>query len=234
MDRRDFIVTSLFAGSAGLVGVSTSFAADFEDTDQPTVLPPKFAKVLFDGSNLSGWVSGTGGIPGWKLKDGYAEVVPGTGNIHTRETFSDFQLHVEFWLPLMPDATGQGRANSGVYLQGLYEVQVLDSFGLDSRNNDCGAIYEVAPPLRNACKRPERWQTYDIAFKAPRFDASGQLQEKGKVTVLQNGILIHHAQEVATPTRAAMRRDPTTPGPIMLQDHGNAVRYRNVWLIPAG
>jgi hypothetical protein len=114
MNRRDFIVTAFAAGSAESIAASPSSNADLDNTDQPAVPPPKSARVLFDGSSLAGWISGGGESPGWKLKDGYAEVVPGSGNIHTRDDFTDFQLHVEFWLPLMADATGQGRANSGV------------------------------------------------------------------------------------------------------------------------
>ncbi len=232
MKRRRFLSRTMLAGAAAMSGASRLLSQAQDDFDSPSVPPPKYAKVLFGGSSLAEWISSKGGSPEWIVRDGYVEVVPGSGNIHTRETFTDFQLHVEFWLPLMPEATGQGRANSGVYLQGLYEVQVLDSYGLDPRNNDCGAVYEVAPPIRNACRKPERWQAYDIAFRAPRFDASGQLQEKGRITVFQNAILIHHGQEVAKPTRAAMKLDSTKPGPVMLQDHGNPVRYRNVWLIP--
>ncbi len=232
MKRRRFLFRTMLAGAAAASGVGRLLPQAQDDLDSPTVPPPKYAKLLFGGSDLAEWISSKGGSPGWIVRNGYVEVVPGSGNIYTRETFTDFQLHVEFWLPLMPDATGQGRANSGVYLQGLYEVQVLDSYGLEPKNNDCGAIYEVAPPLRNACRKPERWQLYDIAFQAPRFDASGQVREKGRITVFQNGILIHHGQEVAKPTRAAMKLDPTKPGPVMLQDHGNSVRYRNVWLVP--
>ena len=231
MDRRDFMTAALVAGTAGIRRGSASAAAAQEDVDSPLLPPPKYARVLFDGTSLAGWLSRKGGPAGWKIENGYLEVVPTTGDIYTKETFTDFQLHVEFWVPLMPEAQGQARANSGVYLQGLYEVQVLDSFGLESKNNDCGAIYETAPPLRNACRRPERWQSYDIAFRAPRFAPDGTLLEKGRVTVFQNGILVHHAQEFAKSTRASMPLDPKKPGPIMLQDHGNPVRYRNLWII---
>ncbi len=232
MDRRDFVLTAFWGGAAAFAVPAAG--ADQDDMDWPAVPAPKYAEVLFDGTSLSGWLSRkTGGPAEWKLVDGAVEVIPGAGDIYTRRAFTDFQLHVEFRLPYMPEADGQARANSGVYLHGLYEVQVLDSYGLQPRNNDCGAIYETAPPLRNACRKPERWQGYDIAFRAPRFDAEGRIAEKGRVTVFQNGILIHHAQEVSRPTRASMSLDPTKPGPIMLQDHGNPVRYRNVWIIPA-
>src|SRR5262249_1531156 len=154
-----------------------------------------------------------------------------------------FKLHVEFRVPYMPKATGQGRGNSGVYVQGRYEVQVLDSYGLDSKDNDCGAIYEVAKPRVNACKAPTVWQSYDIDFTAPTW-AGGKIAEPAHITVRQNGVLIHDGvplvrknkegkEEVVKFTRAGMETDPCTPGPIMLQDHGNPVQFRNVWLLPA-
>jgi hypothetical protein len=192
---------------------------------------PKCATVLFDGTSLSGWLSRKGGPAGWKIEDGYAEVVPGTGDIYTKDTFTDFQLHVEFWLPLMADAKGQARANSGVYLQGRYEIQVLDSYGLDSQDNDCGAIYKVAAPLANACRKPETWQSYDVAFRAPRFDLAGNQTEKARVTVLHNGVTIHNNLEIPGPTGGALNLDAAGPGPILIQDHRDLVRYRNVWVI---
>lgn len=234
MRRRQFLAAGVAAGTFRFGFSSWSRPADLDDTDSILVPPPKYAIPLFGGKSLDGWVSRNGGPAKWKLEDGYAEVVPGTGDIYTKENFTDFQLHVEFWLPLMAEVTGQARANSGVYMQGLYEVQVLDSYGLVPRKDDCGAIYEIAAPLRNACKRPERWQTYDIAFRAPRFDQSGNLKTKGLITVIHNNILIQHAVELeGKGTRASMVRDPKIPGPILLQDHGNRVRYRNVWIIPA-
>lgn len=227
MTRRTFLVSS----GAGLALIPSISATTQEDA--PTLPPPKEATVLFDGTNLSQWLSRKNGPAGWKLKDGYMEVVPKSGDIYTKDAFGDFQLHLEFWLPYMPDAKGQARANSGVYLQGRYEVQVLDSYGLDPKDDDCGAIYKIAPPLLNACKKPERWQTYDIAFRAPRFDDAGRLKEKGRVTVFQNGILIHNHQELPGPTRASMYNDIAKRGPIQLQDHGNPIRYRSIWVIPS-
>ena len=168
---------------------------------------------------------------------GIAEVLPGTGDIVTKQHFTDFQLHVEFNVPLMPTARGQARGNSGVYMLGLYEVQVLDSYGLAPKNDDCGAIYEQSPPMVNACQPPGQWQTYDILFHAPRFDAAGALVEKPRISVLQNGLWIQDNFSISGPTRASMDADPHQPGPIMLQDHGNRVRYRDIWirpLVPAG
>ncbi|MBI3650147.1 MAG: DUF1080 domain-containing protein [Acidobacteria bacterium] len=193
--------------------------------------PSKYATVLFDGKDLSGWAARQGGEAKWKIKDGYMEVVPGTGDIHTKEGFGDCHLHVEFWLPLMADKQGQARANSGVYLQGRYEVQVLDSYGLDSQDNDCGGIYKIAKPLVNACRKPEEWQSYDIAFRTARVE-NKQLKEKPRITVFHNGVMIHNNLEIPMPTGGAMDVDMRKAGPLLLQDHGNLVRYRNVWIMP--
>lgn len=192
---------------------------------------PSDAVVLFDGRDLSQWVKTDGGEPApWRVENGYMEVRG--GNIRTRQAFGDCQLHVEFWLPLMADATGQARANSGVYLQGRYEVQVLDSYGLKSGGDDCGAIYGVAAPTVNACRPPRQWQSYDIIFRAPKFDDKGEMTDKARMTVLHNGVLIHENVELSAITTASTPGDPKAPGPVMLQDHGNAVRYRNIWIRP--
>ena len=155
------------------------------------------------------------------------------GGIMTRKTFDGhFKLHVEFRVPYMPGATGQGRGNSGVYLQGRYEVQILDSYGLKSQDNDCGGIYKVSAPRVNACKAPTVWQSYDIDFVAPVFK-DGKKVEPARITVLQNGVPIQ--EDVKIPldnTVAGLGGDPSQPGPIMLQDHGNPVQYRNIWLLP--
>ena len=200
------------------------------NSNTPMWEAPKGALPLFTGNDLSAWVSRQGGDAGWKIADLYAEVVPGTGDIVTKETFTDFQLHVEFWLPLMADKQGQARANSGVYLQGRYEIQVLDSFGLDAKDNDCGAIYKTAAPLVNACRKPEEWQSYDIAFRAARGEG-GQVAENPRVTVFHNGVMIHNNLEIPAPTGGALDADMTKPGPLLLQDHRDLVRYRNVWIL---
>lgn len=192
---------------------------------------PADAVVLFDGKDLSGWAKcGSDEAPGWKVENGYMQVQG--GNICTKQKFTDCQLHVEFWLPLMANAQGQARANSGVYLQGRYEIQVLDSYGLKSQGGDCGAIYGVAVPLVNACRPPEQWQTYDIIFYTTKFDGKGNKTSDARITVLQNGVLIHNNIEVPGPTAAWANSDIKETGPIMLQDHGCAVRYRNVWIRP--
>ena len=194
---------------------------------------PADAIVLFDGKDLSKWVQcGTENPVGWTLRDGYVEVKPGTGYMCTKQEFTDVQLHLEFWLPLMADAKGQARANSGVYLQGRYEIQVLDSYGLKSEAGDCGGVYGVAAPLVKACRPPETWQSFDIVFHAPKFDAQGKQTSKARATVFQNGVLIHENTEWPEPGRAALDNDSKLPGPISLQDHSCLVRYRNIWVRP--
>ncbi|MGC8863655.1 MAG: 3-keto-disaccharide hydrolase [Armatimonadota bacterium] len=192
---------------------------------------PADAIVLFDGKDFSGWVkrADRNAPAEWKVENGYVEVVPGTGDVCTRELFTDCQVHVEFWLPLMADATGQKRANSGVYLQGRYEVQVLDSYGLDSKHDDCGGIYRTSAPLVNACRPPEHWQTYDIFFIAPRFNECGVKIANARISVLHNGVWIHHDLDVHEPTGGEIDHNFAEPGPLMLQDHGNLIRYRNIW-----
>ena len=167
----------------------------------------------------------------WNIVDGAMEVNPGTGSIITKKKFTDFKLHIEFKTPYMPDAKGQARGNSGVYLQGRYEIQVLDSFGLDSQDNDCGGIYQVAKPIVNACFEPDKWQSYDITFYAPKFDASGNKIKDAVVTVYQNGVLIHDNVSIPAPTGGAKDYNIDQPGGIYLQDHGNKVQFRNIWLV---
>ncbi len=210
-----------------------------DKVDQPSVPPPTGATVLFDGKDLDGWTHRDGKTAAkWKLidldKGGKAvQVEPKTTDIITKEKFDgSFKLHVEFRVPYEPKNTGQGRGNSGVYLQGRYEVQVLDSYGIAKPGEgDCGGIYGIAKPKVNACKAPTVWQTYDIEFKSPECK-DGKKVKKGRITVYHNGVKIHDDVEITKDvTTAGIASDPCTPGPILLQDHGNPVQYRNIWLV---
>jgi len=202
------------------------------------VKPPKGAIVLFNGKDFKEWKrarvkEGEDDTVKWKLVNGAMVVTRGGGgNIITRKTFNDVkQLHVEFRSPFMPDKRGQGRGNSGVYLQGRYEVQVLDSYGLEGKDNECGGIYKVKQPRVNMCAPPTQWQTYDITFTAPKFDAEGKLTEMAKMTVEHNGVLIQDKTEVGGSTTASAGGKASEPGGVYLQDHGNPVEYRNIWLV---
>lgn len=198
---------------------------------------PSDAVVLFDGTDLSKWETDNGRPAGWKVENGYMEVVKGKGNIHTKAEFSDFQLHLEFATPAKVVGNSQGRGNSGVFLLGQYELQVLDSYDNPTyADGQCGAMYGQMPPLVNACKPPGQWQSYDIIFEAPRWDAAGKLIKKACVTVLQNGVLLHHKDEYIGTTghKTLGNYDHTrsSSGPIALQDHGNPMRFRNIWIRP--
>jgi hypothetical protein len=183
--------------------------------------PPEGAIVLFDGSNVDAWEGG-------KLSDDHL-LQQGTTS---KRKFGSHQLHIEFLLPYMPQATGQGRGNSGLYLQGRYEVQMLDSFGLEGRDNECGGIYSVKAPDLNMCFPPMSWQTYDVEFTSARYE-NGKLVSPPRISVLHNGVKIH--DNVTLPddrnTTAAPVAVGPEPGPIYLQDHGNPVRYRNIWVM---
>jgi len=167
----------------------------------------------------------------WKVVDG--AMMSGGGDIVSKQDFKDFQLHVEFKIPFEPGSKDQGRGNSGIGLQSHYEIQVLNSFGYAKPGKgDCGAVYSQYAPLINACRPPENWQNYDITFRAPRFDADGKQVEKARVTVIQNGITVQNNQEIDKPTGIQGDRPLDKPGPIYLQDHGHAVQFRNIWVIP--
>jgi hypothetical protein len=216
----------------GLVSVFLATNAG-EDPVEPSVVdpgpPPADAIVLFDGKDLAQW-RGEKGAARWKLEDG-AMVVNGTGSIMTRESFGDCQLHLEWAAPAEVEGEGQGRGNSGVYLQGRYEIQILDSYeNKTDPTGQAGAFYGHAAPLINASRKPGEWQTYDIIFHAPRRTAEGKI-EPGSFTVLHNGVLIQdHVPIPGDPTTAAPLRGVADEGPLVLQDHGNPVRFRNIWI----
>ena len=235
------------------LGLTPVAAAQFDSTgdlhitrpedkqDAKGTPPPAGATVLFDGTAQSlkqNWQKQGGGEPAWQVKDGGAAQVGG-GSIVTKRLFHEpIHLHVEFRTPYQPDKTGQLRGNSGVYLQGRYEVQILDSYGVPKEKyamQDCGSIYGVAVAKQNVCKAPTAWQAYDIEFHPPKFDAAGKKTAPARMSVTLNGVKIHDNQEIHVDnTTAGMGGDPKTPGPVMLQDHGDPVQYRNVWVKKLG
>ena len=200
----------------------------------PAVLgePPSDAVMLFGGTDLSRWVSVTSGEAGWRVEHGYLQVVPGMGDIQTRDALGDCQLHLEWAAPATVRGEGQGRGNSGVFLMGRYEIQILDGYENPTyADGSAAAIYGQYPPLVNACRTPGAWQCYEIIWVAPRFHAD-QLVHPAYATVLHNGIVVHHHRALLGPTqhgRVAAYRPHAPTGPLRLQDHGDAVRYRNIW-----
>jgi len=221
----------LFAGSAAEEGEIPP------PKNEPHVInpgpPPSDATVLFDGKDLSQWQSANGGPAKWEVKDGVITVTH-TGDIATKQVFGDCQLHVEWATPAEVEGNGQERGNSGVYLQSRYEIQVLDSYDNPTYyHGQAGAVYKQYAPLVNACRKPGEWQTYDIIFHAPRFDADGKLLKPATVTVLQNGVLIQdHVEILGSTTHVGHPKynAHSLKQPLLLQDHGNPVRFRNIWI----
>ncbi len=187
--------------------------------------PPENAVLLFDGSSQDGFVSTRGG-PAKMTDDGW--LMQGANSKHR---FGDCHLHIEFRLPYQPTARGQGRGNSGVYLQGRYEVQMLDSFGLTGEHNECGGLYSIKKPDLNMCFPPLSWQTYDIDFTAAKYDDAGKKTANAQMTVRHNGVVIHENVELPKTTTGAPSKDSAEIGFLHLQDHGNPVRYRNIWIV---
>ena len=186
--------------------------------------------ILFDGTSTDGWTNKDGSPIDWKIDEEGALVV-GSNDIISKETYGDAHIHVEFWLPNMPEAEGQGKANSGVYVHGEYEIQVLDSYGVEEcTDSDCSGIYEQHRPLINANLPPETWQTYDIYFRAPTFNNDGEIVQNGRLTLLFNGQCVHNNVELFHRTPGGYRRKRVPVGPLLLQDHDNKVRYRNIWI----
>jgi Domain of Unknown Function (DUF1080) len=206
---------------------------------------PSDAEVLFDGKDLSKWQNSRGQDAAWKVQDGYVETGRG-GGIRTRGKWADFQLHLEWAAPMPPKGTGQSRGNSGVLINGLYEIQVLDSYQAKTYpDGQAGAIYGQSPPLVNASKPPGEWQTYDIIFETPRWNGAGDLVKKAVITVLHNGIVVQNRYELVGGTDGISNQVPfktlskyPRPHPpevfVELQDHNNPVRFRNIWIRPLG
>jgi hypothetical protein len=237
---------ALCTATAAVGQVSTRWPQHSMDRPQPRIVgpapvdrptaPPTDAVVLFDGSDLSQWAGDSGQAASWKVENGYVEIAAGSGSIHTRRAFGDCQLHVEWAAPLPPHGEGQERGNSGVYLMGMYEVQVLDSYDNTTYpDGQAAAVFGQFPPLVNATRIPGEWQSYDIVFHRPRFDARGRVTRPARLTVFHNGVLVQNDVELSGPT-AHQQRPPYVAHPdtlpLLLQDHGSPVRYRNIWIRP--
>jgi len=231
---------SCLAAFSLLVVFGSTARADESSSDgkEPRIInpgpPPSDAIVLFSGEDLSQWKSVKGDGPAkWEVKDGVA-TVNGTGSILSKQAFGDCQLHVEWAAPAEVKGQGQGRGNSGVYLQSRYEIQVLDSYDNKTYyDGQAAAVYKQHAPLVNACRKPGEWQTYDIIYHAPQFDSTGKVTRPGTVTVLHNGVLVQDNVEVKGDTGPAVApkyKAHSAKEPLMLQDHGNPVRFRNIWV----
>ena len=201
--------------------------------------PPSDAIVLFDGKDLSKWKSKKGGGDAeWKIENDYMEAARGKGDIQTKDEFGDVQLHIEWMAPAEVQGKGQGRGNSGVFLMGLYELQVIDSHDNETYPDGmAGSMYGQSPPLVNAARKPGEWQTYDVIFRAPKYQ-DGKLAQPARITVLLNGIVVQESTDLIGTTKhkalASYPEKHPEKGPISLQDHGNPVRFRNIWVRPLG
>jgi 3-keto-disaccharide hydrolase len=244
------VLAALFVSSAALGTAQVDPKWEIHDRNRPVPAvvtpgtastqdapgkPPSDAIVLFDGKDLSQWVVKKDDSPAkWKVENGYFEVVAKTGDIRTKDSFGDCQLHVEFREPDPPKGEDQDRGNSGVFLMGLYEIQVLDSYNSKTyADGQASAVYGQYPPLVNASHAPGQWQSYDIIWHGPRFDADGKLTRPAHATVFHNGVLTQDNVELTGPTGHHVR-PPYTPTleklPLALQDHNHPVRYRNIWI----
>ncbi|MGD9328480.1 MAG: DUF1080 domain-containing protein [Cyclobacteriaceae bacterium] len=229
-----------------LIGINQIYAQKMKPQDtevwepEPVVVtpgegtaPPSDAIILFDGTNLDNWESTKGGEAKWEVSDGAMTTVKGAGGIRSKVVYGDCQLHIEWRTPAEVEGKGQGRGNSGVFLQGIYEVQVLDSYeNRTYSNGQAASIYKQSMPLVNACKPPGEWQTYDIIYRAPIFDEDGKLATPAYITVIQNGILVQNHYQIKgdTPYIGLPKYEAHGEGPLMLQDHSNPVSFRNIWL----
>lgn len=247
---RCVVASAVYVG-LGLVGASVSFAqlptgwkAHDWERPRPQIItpgesnlplaPPSDAVVLFNGKNLDEWHAADGGPAKWVIKDSVMESVPGSGYIFSAKSFGDVQLHVEWSAPIKVEGKSQGRGNSGVFLQGLFEVQVLDSFdNITYADGQAGSVYGQFPPLVNASRKPGEWQSYDIVFRKPVVQDDGKVAQPARLTVFHNGVLIQDNVRALGPTSWLQHGAYSKTAdklPLSFQDHGNPVRYRNVWL----
>ena len=195
--------------------------------------PPSDAIILFDGRNLDSWTDARGEAARWTVGNGSMTVAKGTGDVKTKQTFGDIQLHIEWRSPEKVEGDGQGRGNSGIFFCELYELQVLDSYNNRTYSNgQAGSIYKQSMPMVNASRRPGEWQTYDAVFITPKFNPDGTLNAPGHITVFHNGILIHHHTEIKGTTEyiGKPRIVAHGKGSLRLQDHGNPTSFRNIWV----
>jgi hypothetical protein len=238
-------VTLRTAGSCGIISVAamTAMMLAADDGPQPRVVtpggasvqPPSDAVKLFDGSGLSHWTRRDGTPSRCTIEDAAMVCKTGAGDVHSTDMFRDAQLHLEFRIPNMPDQRGQLKGNSGVLIHNMYEIQILDSYQNPTyANGICGAYYGVKPPLVNASRPPEEWQSYDIVFHGPKCDSEDRLTQPGSLTVFHNGVLVQ--DNVKTETRKGCKDKIAEPGPLVLQDHQpknppmTVMRFRNIWL----
>ncbi len=241
MIRKTILLSTLLVAALSISHAQTNKVAaakkEKQEDPQPTVIDPgesgkapSDAIVLFDGKNLSMFRGERKPEPGWKIDNGVMESTP-PGGVFSKEEFADCQVHVEFATPSNVKGDGQGRGNSGVYLMGRYEIQILDNYNNQTYpNGQCGAMYGNYPPLVNACRKPGEWQSYDIVFHPPKKLADGSVRP-GSFTVLHNGVLIQDNVAVkGEGTTASPLRGIVEKGPLYLQDHGNPVRFRSVWV----
>lgn len=246
------LISLAFAAGLGLSAVSQVQPITLQDlkpfdppAKEPVVITPgakvgdapSDAIVLFDGKDLSGWKSLRDGSDAkWVIRDGYMEVTRGTGDIATKQEFGDCQLHIEWATPAEVKGNDQGRGNSGVFLMGHYEIQVLDSYNNKTYfHGQAGSIYKQHPPLVNVSRKPGEWQTYDIIFAKPEFDEMGKVTKRARATVLHNGVVVQNNAEIYGETwhdKPALYIKHSDKGPLKLQDHGNPVRFRNIWVRP--
>ena len=242
---KNWIILLIMCSFAGtLVAQEMRWKPEYTEywNNQPVIVtpgegakPPSDAIVLFDGKDLSAWTSADGNEAKWKVENGFFTVVGGTGTIQTKRVFGSCQLHIEWRSPAAvdPKRTGQGRGNSGIFLQSCYELQVLDGYENPTyTNGGAGSIYKQTPPMVNACRKPGEWQVYDIIYTAPEFCGEGKVISPSRITVIHNGIVIHNNTVIkgATEYVGLPSYKPHGRLPLVLQDHGDPVSFRNIWI----